>query len=103
MFIVILKYYGIGSGVSALIAALYVGSLYTRTVGILDRGNVVVIKKGPTFSALDCRSKMRSYFWRRAFGRAVTAFIVWPMILFILINDPKWWDMVEEKCIPKDE
>jgi hypothetical protein len=97
LFLTVLKYYAITGGVCALLATAWICFLSVKANVILDRGNTVRVKDGPSFTPNCDRMRMGDYFVIcRAFGTSVITFLLWPLMLYILFTDPKWWCMVEE-------
>ena len=97
LFLTVLKYYTIIGGVCAALAAFWICGLSVKADLILDRGNTIKVKGGPTFEPGCSRMYMGDYFIIcRAFGTSVMMFLLWPLMLYILVTDPKWWCMVEE-------
>lgn len=95
--LVILKYYAIIGVICGALAGFWVCILSVKADLILSRGNTVKVKDGPTFEPGCNRGRMQDYFIIcRAFGTTVMTFLVWPLMLYITITEPKWWAMVEE-------
>jgi hypothetical protein len=102
IFFIVLKYYAIIGGICASLAGVWVCGLSVKADHIISRGNTVKVRGGPTFAPGCSRVRMGDYFVTcRAFGTFIMTFLMWPLMLHMLITNPRWWCMVEE--IKSDE